>query len=112
MQLASMQGENMDDFGRTLAKPANRIGSDLASSFHWAVGSRFIVRSRGKYSRCLEGRTGLVIGFAHTKSALRVVLDGQKHPQTLHRCYLELVVEATLEHDTGSGELISGESCS
>jgi hypothetical protein len=35
----------------------------------------------------------MVIGFAHTKSALRVVLDGQKHPQTLHRDYLEPLVE-------------------
>jgi CBS domain containing-hemolysin-like protein len=69
-----------------------------------AAGSRFRVKSRGKYSRCLEGRTGKVIGFAHTKNALRVLLDGQKHPQTLHRCYLEPIIDpakATAAPDLG-----------
>jgi hypothetical protein len=58
-----------------------------------SIGSYVRVRSRGKHSRCLEGRTGKVIGFAHTKNAIRVLLDGQKHPQTLHRSYLEPTVE-------------------
>jgi len=58
-----------------------------------AVGSRFRVKSLGKHSRRLDGRTGRVVGFAHTKNALRVILDGQKSPQTLHRSYLEPLAE-------------------
>jgi hypothetical protein len=50
-------------------------------------GSRFRVRRRGKFSR-LEGRTGTVIGFVKTKNAVRVIFDGHKYPQTLHRSYL------------------------
>jgi len=53
-----------------------------------AEGSRFRVRTRGKYSRRLEGRTGTVIGFAKTKNGVRVLFDGHKYPQTLHRSYL------------------------
>jgi hypothetical protein len=58
-----------------------------------AIGSRFRVKSLGKHSKRLDGRTGRVIGFAQTKNALRVLLDGHKHPQTLHRSYLEPLVE-------------------
>jgi hypothetical protein len=58
-----------------------------------AIGSRFRVKSRGKYSRSLEGRTGTVLGLAHTRSAVRVLLDGQKRPQTLHRGYLQLIAD-------------------
>ncbi|MDN5005269.1 hypothetical protein ACFQZO_30895 [Bradyrhizobium sp. GCM10027634] len=58
-----------------------------------AVGSRFRVKSLGKYSKRLDGRTGRVVGFAHTRNALRVILDGQKSPQTLHRSYLEPLTE-------------------
>ncbi|MBR0782867.1 hypothetical protein [Bradyrhizobium iriomotense] len=58
-----------------------------------AIGSRFRVRSLGKHSKRLDGKTGRVVGFAHTKNALRVILDGHKHPQTLHRSYLEPLVE-------------------
>lgn len=54
-----------------------------------AIGSRVRVRSLGKFSRGLDGRTGTVVGFAHTRSAVRVVLDGQKYPQTLHCSYLQ-----------------------
>lgn len=55
------------------------------------VGSRVRMKSSGKYSRGLEGRTGMVLGFGHTKSAVRVHLDVQKSPQTLHRGYLRLI---------------------
>jgi hypothetical protein len=57
------------------------------------VGNRVRMESRGKYSRGLEGRTGVVRGFGHTKSAVRVLLDGQKSPQTLHRGYLRLIAD-------------------
>lgn len=53
-----------------------------------AEGARFRVRTRGKYSRRLEGRTGTVVGFAKTKNGVRVLFDGHKYPQTLHRSYL------------------------
>jgi hypothetical protein len=59
-----------------------------------ATGSRFRVKSRGRYSRGLEGRTGTVLGFAHTTNMIRVLLDGQKCPQTLHRGYLQLLADA------------------
>lgn len=60
------------------------------------IGSRFRIKSRGTFSRRMEGRTGTVIGFAQTKSAVRVLFDGQKHPQTLHRSYLQLIPDAVL----------------
>ena len=53
-----------------------------------SVGSRFRVKARGRHSVRLEGRTGVIIGFAKTKNALRVMFDGYKYPQTLHRSYL------------------------
>jgi hypothetical protein len=57
------------------------------------IGSRFRVKSRGKFSRSLEGRIGTVLGRAHTKSTVCVLLDGQKRPQTLHRGYLQMIVD-------------------
>lgn len=76
-----------------LPAPSTKPGVDATNDDglpSLTIGSRFLVRSRGKYSRCLEGRTGTVIGFAHTKSAVRVLFDGQRHPQTLHRSYLQV----------------------
>jgi len=57
------------------------------------IGSRFRVKSRGKHSRRLDGCTGKVLGLAHTKNAFRVLLDGRKNPQTLHRSYLQPVLD-------------------
>jgi len=74
--------------GTSLGHANDRLLPDLAT------GSRFRVKSRGRYSRGLEGRTGTVLGFAHTTNMIRVLLDGQKHPQTLHRGYLELLADA------------------
>jgi len=79
----------MNDLKNALTKPGLEAANDDRLP-DLTIGSRFFVRSRGKYSRCLEGRTGTVIGFAHTKSAVRVLFDGQRHPQTLHRSYLEV----------------------
>lgn len=63
------------------------------TSIALAVGNRVRLKSLGKLSRGLDGRTGTVVGFAHTRSALRVMLDGQKRPQTLHRSYVQLISE-------------------
>ncbi len=80
----------MNDPPNPSAKPGvDAVNGDGLPSL--AIGCRFLVKSRGKHSRCLEGRTGTVIGFAHTKSAVRVLFDGQRHPQTLHRSYLQQV---------------------
>ncbi len=58
----------------------------------FSIGDRIRVRSAGSRSLRLEGRTGKVIGFAHTRNALRVLIDGHKQPQTLHRSYLQPIL--------------------
>lgn len=77
--------------GTNLSCTDDRPLSDLVT------GSRFRVKSRGRYSRGLEGRIGTVLGFARTMNMVRVLLDGHKHPQTLHRCYLQVL--ADVDHD-------------
>jgi hypothetical protein len=62
--------------------------SEELSQPELTIGSRFRVKARGRHSLRLEGRTGVIIGFAKTKNALRVMFDGYKYPQTLHRSYL------------------------
>jgi hypothetical protein len=54
------------------------------------IGSRFRVKANGKRGQRLrlDGCTGTIIGFAQTRNAVRVIIDGYKYPQTLHRSYL------------------------
>jgi hypothetical protein len=54
----------------------------------FALGSRCRVRIGGRRSARLEGRLGTIVGFTHTKSGIRILFDGFKSPQTLHRSYL------------------------
>jgi hypothetical protein len=85
----------MNEFPKSITEGTQwRLGDDATALPVLTIGSRFCVKSRGKYSRCLEGRTGTVIGMAHTKSAVRVIFDGLKCPQTLHRSYLRPIVDA------------------
>jgi hypothetical protein len=93
ISFSMLEGKKMKDLPDSSARP----GVDAANDDELpllAIGSRFLVKSRGKFSRCLEGRTGTVIGFTHTKSAVRVLFDGQRYPQTLHRSYLWQIRDA------------------
>ena len=91
----------MDDLDQSLAYSEAKESTSSVAVSDWFFGSRFVVRAQGKFSRGLDGRTGIVIGFAHTKNAIRVLLDGQKNPQTLHRRYLEPLVEVNLDGSPG-----------
>ena len=59
-----------------------------ASEMAFSIGSRCRVKIGGRRSPRLEGRTGTVVGFTHTRNGVRIVFDGFKSPQTLHRSYL------------------------
>jgi hypothetical protein len=55
------------------------------------VGSRFRLSPLG-FERCrkFKSRTGVIVGFSPTGTALRVMLEGRRQPMTLHESYVEL----------------------
>ena len=59
------------------------------SKTEFLIGSRCQVKANG--SPRLQGRMGTVVGWTQTKNGIRIVFDGSKSPQTLHRSYLELI---------------------
>jgi hypothetical protein len=68
--------------------PATRTDGSDAPPAEFSIGSRCQVKMGGKFSRRLQGRTGTVVGSSQSKNGIRVVLDGAKTAQTLHRSYL------------------------
>jgi hypothetical protein len=65
----------------------------------FAIGSRCRVKPGAKRVPRLQGRTGTVVGLTQTKNGIRVVLDGFKSPQTLHRSYLVLMDAIETVHE-------------
>ena len=54
------------------------------------IGQRIRLSSLG-VERCrFECGTGVVVGRSNRFNAIRVLMDGRKQPQTLHRSYIEV----------------------
>jgi len=62
--------------------------SEHAAVAEFSIGSRCQVKAGGLRSLRLQGREGTVVGFNQTRSAVRILFDGFKCPETLHLSYL------------------------
>jgi len=78
--------------GGIMGMPRRRI-SNLQMNNHYIelrLGQRVRLSSLG-VERCkFECGTGVVVGRSNRFDAVRVLMDGRKQPQTLHRSYIEV----------------------